>query len=86
MHPETQCSYVLGSGCEVLPVEGGEERRGGQGVALTSPHTHSRICRHSLHYLVLGAALAHNIPRLAHNIFTPKKCHLEAETEVKIPA
>ena len=83
MHHTTQYSYVYGRfGCEILSVEGGgEERRGG--VALTEPHTHSRICRHSLHYLVLGAALAHNIPRLAHNIFTPKKCHLEAETEVK---
>ena len=29
MHPETQCSYVLGRfGCEILPVEGGEEMRG----------------------------------------------------------
>ena len=70
MHPETQCSYVQGwFVCEILPVR--EERREGGGVSLTSPHTHSRICRHSQHYLVWRAAPAHNISIFAHIIPSP---------------
>ena len=42
-----------------------EESEGGGGVALTEPHTHSRICRHSQHYLVWRAAPAHNISSFA---------------------